>query len=612
MAAALLLLATGFPFAQAAPQTGEVPVPLATADITYLMADRAERTDTLTIRSLGAPKRSWGSGWALASQAWSWQVAAPEATSYECTLLVSGPIGTQLQLSSGLGASFLMLSEQGWQRATFEAPLYLPSGTSTIALTLGADAASTLELLSIELVPVAAAPGLRDRAAAARSKDDWFQRAKYGVGVVWGEWSYPPTGARKAWADKVRDFDVDAFVAAVADTGADYLLLATSWATYYIAAPLASVDAVLPGRTSERDLIGEIADRLHARGIRLVLYYHVGHGDPAWWAEQGFDEDDKTTFVDTWESIITEIGQRYGSRLDGWWFDDGIVYYPAPFERMATAARAGNPNRLVTWNNYIFPRLTEFQELAAGEGFASMRYDNSALIPLDEQDLYVGGECKGMFPHGYFIYGDGRTWAIDSPDWVIRPPVWNAATTETTIRTYMPRTFTLNILAYEDGSLGDVTRDTLAAVREAFEPPSVTCEVATWILRPDAGALVDVGLSVARSDGQDATADVDCTLLVATDDLLPAVPATFSAPSALALSPAVPSSPGRSYLVGVRAQDADGNVGLGACSVVVPARVTPSHVTRLLWEAVETEAAFVRDGAAPASHTAVLADEELP
>ena len=32
--------------------------------------------------------------------------------------------------------------------------------------------------------------------------------------------------------------------------------------------------------------------------------------------------------------VLTEVGQRYGPRLAGWFLDDGMLYYPAPFERL--------------------------------------------------------------------------------------------------------------------------------------------------------------------------------------------------------------------------------------------------------------------------------------
>jgi hypothetical protein len=30
--------------------------------------------------------------------------------------------------------------------------------------------------------------------------------------------------------------------------------------------------------------------------------------------------------------------------LDGWFLDDGMLYHPAPFERLADSLRAGNPD----------------------------------------------------------------------------------------------------------------------------------------------------------------------------------------------------------------------------------------------------------------------------
>jgi alpha-L-fucosidase len=74
----------------------------------------------------------------------------------------------------------------------------------------------------------------------------------------------------------VRDFDVAKFTEQVAQTGAQFVCITTSHALMYFPAPLKSLDRILPGRTAHRDLVADIADALGKRGIRLMLYYHLG------------------------------------------------------------------------------------------------------------------------------------------------------------------------------------------------------------------------------------------------------------------------------------------------------------------------------------------------
>ena len=102
---------------------------------------------------------------------------------------------------------------------------------------------------------------------------------------------------------------------------------------------------------------------LNKRGIKLILYYHVGHGDlpdTNWWdrnwnpnwVEENYD---KSLFFKNWQNIITEVGERYGEKLAGWLFDDDCVIYPADYETLGQATKAGNSERLVACREIIGP-----------------------------------------------------------------------------------------------------------------------------------------------------------------------------------------------------------------------------------------------------------------
>jgi hypothetical protein len=120
-----------------------------------------------------------------------------------------------------------------------------------------------------------------------------------------------------------------------------------------------------------QDLIGALG----AYGIRLMLYYHVGHDhwvEPnGWWARTGFDPDNPSVFINNWCAIMNEIGERYGEGLAGWFYDDGCVYYPLnpDFRQLTSVAKAGNPGRVICYNPWIWPRFTDFQDYFCGEGY---------------------------------------------------------------------------------------------------------------------------------------------------------------------------------------------------------------------------------------------------
>lgn len=80
------------------------------------------------------------------------------------------------------------------------------------------------------------------------------------------------------------EFDVDAFVRAVRAADSDDVVWSVTWIDYLFPAPIAAIDATTgPGidRTADRDLLMEIATKLRANGIDLLVHYHLGHGEMA-------------------------------------------------------------------------------------------------------------------------------------------------------------------------------------------------------------------------------------------------------------------------------------------------------------------------------------------
>merc|ERR1712096_125156 len=133
---------------------------------------------------------------------------------------------------------------------------------------------------------------LEKQAVEMRSDTSWMRESKYGLQFHWTSESQPRYGKQKVYADAVRDFDVQSFAQMVNQTGAGYIILTTSHAEHYFPAPIKSIDAIMPGRTSDRDLVQDLIGALEACGIRLMLYYHVGHDhwvEPdGWWTRTGF------------------------------------------------------------------------------------------------------------------------------------------------------------------------------------------------------------------------------------------------------------------------------------------------------------------------------------
>src|SRR3546814_10429178 len=82
----------------------------------------------------------------------------------------------------------------------------------------------------------------------------------------------------------------------------------------------------------------------------------------------GYNEDE---YANQLIAVFREFGERYGPRVAGYWFDstfEATECYPnLPFDKINDAIKTNYPDRLVAWNNWVFPHETEWQDYFAGE-----------------------------------------------------------------------------------------------------------------------------------------------------------------------------------------------------------------------------------------------------
>jgi hypothetical protein len=301
---------------------------------------------------------------------------------------------------------------------------------------------------------------------------DWLIADKYGLMCHWTSESKPRNGPAKPYQQAVRDFDVERFANMVQQMGARHLIFTTSHAGYYFPGPNKVIDSILKGRTCDRDLIGDLADALAKRGIKLLVYYHPGHDDTEWWSRTHFD-DNKAEFFKQWRSIISSIGLRYGKRVAGFWFDDAtFTYYPfnAPWQEMTQSAKAGNPERLVIYNSWILPRVTQFYEVFAGENvFSEDVIRGFGYLPAGGSGKFIGGPQKGLQGHiTTFLEGDWGHFKLNTP---IGPPRYSAEVMIAKIRDSMSRRNvpSFDVEVYQDGQVSPETLALFRKIRTAIQ-----------------------------------------------------------------------------------------------------------------------------------------------
>jgi hypothetical protein len=455
----------------AVPQSGPNPLPVGVAadvdNVSYLLAAAAERSPGLTVLYPDEfPKHFWINNFDSTDDYLLWHVDAAGGGEFRVTALMSASGGETFRLEQPEGGTATEFAKDidGWARQE-AGVIRLPAGTSTLRLVRTSEYGD-VDVKSLELVRTEDVPAREARIADFRAGTSGFSKAGYGLMFQYGPWGYPQSGPRKSLDEQTDDFDVPAFVEMVKETGASWVIWSLTWWEYRMNAPIAAVDRLIGNgdRTSSRDLVGEIMTALDAAGIGFFLYYHRGHEDDPWFAADVFPPTeftlrgtgDRSALFDSWIEIVTEIGERYGEKLDGWFFDDGVVYYPAPFESLGQAARAGNPKRLISWNAWVSASVTEFQDVMFGEGHHGEVIAGSAGI--DGNGILTGGPSAGLLEHGMFMTADD--WGIHEENQAFEVRVtpeqaraWIDAGAERNV----PLSFTL--LMWQDGTVPPASLD---------------------------------------------------------------------------------------------------------------------------------------------------------
>lgn len=416
-----------------------------------------------------------------------WTVEAQTDGQYDVTVSLEGK-GSRLVATCADQKLESIVTEAGWHRIELGS-MALKAGENRVRLDVDAvsvkvgKSTKVFMLSAVELTQPATKEAIRKEAKTTRQQPDWFKDAGYGLMFQWTNRATPPKGPIKPWEEKVNDFDLDQFMQLVDDSGASYVIWSATWGNQYISAPVKSLDEIISGRTTSRDLLGEMADRLHKKGVKLIFYYHYGYEcyhsqDKEWLEAAGGYKADKTQLYTKLMKIISELGHRYGQKLDGWWFDGGARYLnchfdgtsgadgilTAPFKAFTAAARSGNPERLVAYNSWIKPRITDYQDYYGGEG--KTRFSAAELT----DGIFNSGRQQGLQAHGCFTF-EKRWGHIDLDTPIAKPKCSIQQLTQFVTKAKQNRyPLSINLEMYEDGSVSPESYARLKELKSAMAP----------------------------------------------------------------------------------------------------------------------------------------------
>jgi len=459
------------------PQSGANPIVFdqtaQTDNLVFLMAGGAEHNSGLAAGDYGPLKHMWITNFDdNVNDYFKWNISLPTGANYRVWALLNSGVAVPLRLSvEGQTATLDFTTRTiGWDKLD-AGVINIPAGTHILKLVRNSGIAGSMQIKSLELLRESDRPAYEKRVADFKRHPSWFSNSKYGLMLQFGPWGYPKTGPRKSLQDFANGFDVNKLVTTVQATGASYVIWSITWAEFLIIAPLRSVDSLsgVSSYTTTRDVLGEIATALRSKGIRLFFYYNPKF--PGVY-EQNWPPDfhltgigDRTRLFDTFIAVIGEIGTRYGTGFDGWFIDNGCNFYPGPFERLAAAARKGNPDRLISWNAWVACRFTEFQDVSMGEGYHGETQFGSS--PVGGNGVFTDGPQKGLAGHGMFVMGDD--WGIRNADQPINTRV-TLSQSQTWVRNASARGVPLSfdMQMWEDQTTAQATMDVMTGLKSAF------------------------------------------------------------------------------------------------------------------------------------------------
>jgi hypothetical protein len=254
-----------------------------------------------------------------------WKVNVSTAGTYEINFVYGASGASPVELIAGKTSTTCNLRATNgafgvgtYERVKQKELLNLPVGEQSITLKSGTLADKrTFNFRSLELLPVAARQAIKaDSTAAikARANSKWLSNAGYGVMFHWTSLNIGKDGTHKPFDQAVADFDLASFVSMVEATGAGYVIFTIGHAEAFCPAPIASWEKYHPGHTTKRDLIAEMADALAAENIKLICYLptHI---------VAKYRKVPEKEFTQINKDILTEMGNRYKTKVAGYWFD---------------------------------------------------------------------------------------------------------------------------------------------------------------------------------------------------------------------------------------------------------------------------------------------------
>jgi len=171
--------------------------------------------------------------------------------------------------------------------------------------------------------------------------------------------------------------------------------------------------------------------------------------------------EENQALVTNFTDILTEMGNRYGDKIAGYWFDSWYrifeSYQEFPSETFFNVAKTGNSDRIICVNPWIYPDVTPWQDYWSGE--------TQDPIDFPENGFIKGGPAPDL-PYHVLLTMEKFQWVQKKPE--VDDPKFTSEELGTYIKGCMEnRGFvTINMAIHQDGTAGEKALEVMKGVKE--------------------------------------------------------------------------------------------------------------------------------------------------
>ena len=317
---------------------------------------------------------------------------------------------------------------------------------------------------------------VNSNAQEAPLRSDWMV-GKWGVMVHWiAPGPAPEDGPRiKELNAAVDQFDLKRLSSQLKASGANYFVFTIGQNTGFYTSPNATLDSLVgPGHSSKRDLVFEIAKAVHDEGKRFIAYLPGEiKGSQSLQKGFGWNVENQDTFQHRYTDFIKTYSLKFGSLVDGWWFDGcynlwAPYYVPRDWKLWSSAARAGNNNAVVAYNDgsfYVGGLLPTapfpYQDYLSGEcwkfaqGAITVGHEEPTFTTLPSSRFVKGTQCQY---HVMLPIDCNKDWMHNTPGKMPAPSYTDEELFNAVLNVLkIGGTVTLNVGIYQEGYINDET-----------------------------------------------------------------------------------------------------------------------------------------------------------